>query len=87
MPLSIPSIHLNGTSADELCREISEASRAISEASRVLAKMTVHGRDHYVKADKESYKFARAEQEARFKALEKINIELCEIYNGIRAQM
>ena len=87
MPLSIPSIHLNGTSSDELCREISDASWAIGEASRVLAKMTVHGRDHYVKVDKESYNKARAEQEARFTALANIQAELAEIYNGIRAQM
>jgi hypothetical protein len=87
MPLSIPCIHLNGTSADELCREIQEASHAIEIASVALSKMTVHGRDHYVKADKESYKFARAEHEARFAALAKIQAELAEIYNGIRDQV
>jgi hypothetical protein len=85
--VTIPSIHLNGTSANELCKEIRNAVDALAEARKQLAGMTVHGRDHYVKADKESYSKARAEHEARFVALDKITDELTAIYLGIRDQI
>jgi hypothetical protein len=85
--LSIPSIHMNGTSADTLCSEIREAHEALEKATVALSCMTVHGRDHYVKADKESFSKAQAEHRARFVALEKIKTELMEIYQGIRDQV
>jgi hypothetical protein len=87
MTLSIPSIHLNGTSANTLCTEIQLAHEALGNASEALSNMTVHGRDHYVKADKESFSKAQAEHRARFVALEKIKTELMEIYQGIRDQV
>lgn len=87
MPLSIPSIHLNGTSADSLCAEIRAAHDALNLAREALSKMTVNGRDHYVKADKESFSKAHAEHTARFVAIDKIIAELEEIHLGIRDQV
>lgn len=85
--VTLPSIHLNGTSADQLCRELNEAHGALLQARHALADMTVHSRDHYVKADKESFNKARSEHEARFAAIDKIIAELGEIYVGIRDQV
>lgn len=85
--LSIPSIHLNGTSGDALCEEIREAHFAIAEAIAKLSQMTVHGRDHYIKADPESFTKARDEHVRRLDMLRQVNEELMEIYQGIRDQM
>jgi hypothetical protein len=82
----IPAIHLNGTSANALCEEILTAHGALMQARHALADMTVHGRDHYVKADKESFSKAQAEHVARLAAIDKIVAELGEIYQGIRDQ-
>lgn len=84
---TIPAIHINGTSHKELCREIRSAVDALYTARIELSKMTVHSRDHYIKSDKDSYRKARAEHEARFKALDDIIDELTEIHNGIRNQV
>lgn len=84
---TLPSINLNGTSADELCREIQEAHDALTKAREALANMTVHGRDHYVKADKESFNKARAEHDTRFKRIDATLAELGEIHQGIRDQV
>lgn len=85
--VTIPTIHLNGTSADALCSEIREVVDAISVTKQKLAGMTVHGRDHYVKADKNSFNEARNEHTARFAALDKLEAELTELYLGIRDQV
>lgn len=87
MSVTIPSIHLNGTSANSLCEEIREAVDTLTVARVALSKMTVHSRDHYIKADKDSFNKARAEHEARFVAIDKIITELGEIYQGIRDQV
>lgn len=83
---TIPLIHLNGTSANELQREVREAYDAIKVARDKLAAMTVHGRDHYPKADKDSFRKAQAEHQARFVALDKIKEELQDIWLGINEQ-
>ena len=85
--LSTPSIHLNGTSADTLCREIREAHSALSKAREALANMTVHGRDHYVKADKDAFRKAVVEHERRFGMINQIIEELGEIHQAIRDQV
>lgn len=50
MKLSIPTVHLNGTSSGELvdlrCRTID----ALNEAGDALAKMSPNGRDYYLEA-------------------------------------
>lgn len=85
--VTIPSIHLNGTLARSLCAEIRDVVDALAIARRALQNMTVHGRDHYVKLDKESFSKARAEHEARFAAIDNLEKELTEIYLGIRDQV
>lgn len=85
--VAVPTIHLNGTSADTLLAETRAAIDALAIARKALADMTVHGRDHYVKADKESLAKALAEHEARFAAIDRIAAELTDLYLGIRDQV
>ena len=85
--VTLPSIHMNGTSADTLCEEIRKACSNLQVARMSIAEMTVHSRDHYVKHDKESFKFAQAEHVARLQKLDDIHNELIAIYLGIRDQV
>ena len=46
--LMIPTVNMNGTSKDELVRELREAFDAVCTAIDKHADCTVHGRDFYV---------------------------------------
>ena len=85
--VTLPFIHINGTSAKTLCAEIRNAHSQLTVARMALADMTVHSRDHYTKADKQSFEFARNEHLARLAALDKIADELTALYVGIQAQV
>jgi deoxycytidylate deaminase len=84
--LKVPTVHLNGTSADALKQEIYDAVRAVHDAKNALAKMTVHGRDYYVQADPDACIKARAQQVARIERLNEVEGELAEMYKGICEQ-
>lgn len=84
--VTTPSIHSNGTDAKTLQEEIRKACSDLMVARMSVAAMTVHSRDHYVKADKESFKAAQTEHVARLKALDVIYNDLIEVYKGIADQ-
>jgi len=43
-----PTIHLNGTSAEELLEQYRKVLEALREAHRAMAEAAPHGRDYYV---------------------------------------
>lgn len=47
MTLSIPTVHLNGTSQRELLDQIQTAHAAVNDAMIALTKATPNGRDYY----------------------------------------
>lgn len=47
MTLSIPSIHMNGTSKNELLEQLQTAYSAVDAAMLALANATPNGRDYY----------------------------------------
>lgn len=49
--MMFPTLHLNGTSYDELYRQYSEACAAIDQAIRIVEDATPNSRDYYVKGD------------------------------------
>lgn len=55
-----PTVHINGTSKQELSAQVEAAYRAVDDAMRALAAMSPNGRDYYVQGDGA---LARAEQE------------------------
>ena len=46
--MMVPTIHLNGTSHDELLRQILDAKEAIRKAVEALANAAPNMRDYYV---------------------------------------
>jgi hypothetical protein len=81
--VTLPRIHLNGTSARALMDEIREAHTALTAARDALSNMTVHGRDHYICSIPFSFSLARDEHCARIASIDKIIAEIGELYQGI----
>jgi hypothetical protein len=46
--LEIPTVHLNGTSRDELISQLRGAMEAVHAAEKALAQAGPHARDYYV---------------------------------------
>ena len=45
--MKIPTVHLNGTSKDELVQQLNDLYLALGDAMDVLAKAGPNGRDYY----------------------------------------
>ena len=73
-----PTIHLNGTSSDELSRQLEKVYVACSELIDALSNARPHGRDYYPQGDDAIGK-ASAEHEARIAAVTKIREDALEI--------
>jgi len=88
--IKIPTVHLNGTSKDELLRQIHDAHVAVQAALDALAKARPHGRDYYVQAVEpgayDAYTLARNESQVREAKLSEVLDELQAIYVGIEQQ-
>jgi len=83
--ITIPMVHLNGTSKKELLEQLENAYRAVVDAGRVLARATPHDRDYYVIGDDVGAK-ARDEHYARMRKLADIERDLEKIAIGIDQQ-
>lgn len=81
--LTTPTIHLNGTGADDLFEQYANAAGALREAVKALP--VPHGRDYYVQGD-DAYGKARAEHEARVAALRDIEGQLHAVLESIADQ-
>jgi uncharacterized protein with HEPN domain len=84
--LSLPTVHLNGTSGEELLAQVTTAAQAIRDALEALGKTAPHGRDYYIKSDAEYYT-ARNEFLGRVNHLEAVLNELEFIGENISDQI
>ena len=88
--LAVPTVHLNGTSARELKKQIRDAVVALNDACRAHALTTPHGRDYYVQdtgiGEDTPLAIATNQYVARVHALSKVKDELMDIYNAIVKQ-
>lgn len=75
---TLPTIHLNGTSARSLLEDCSDASHHVREALSALARFTPNGRDYYPQGD-DAYTLARREHDSRMDRLREVLKELEEI--------
>lgn len=73
-----PTIHLNGTSKEELERQVEEAYSALGDALCKLANMAPNGRDYYPQGADALYK-AQDEHRARMQKITDIQKELEEL--------
>jgi hypothetical protein len=65
---TVPTVHLNGTSFNDLRDGYADAYRAIDKAMDALAKAELNGRDFYVQGP-DAYSQARAERDAAYSKL------------------
>jgi len=84
--VSIPTLHLNGSSGDTLLDNAHDAVRDLDVLIDGLRMHPPHARDFYVQGEG-AYRSARAEHEARIAALTAILAEYREIKSGIRRQL
>jgi hypothetical protein len=70
--VTLPTIHLNGTSAEALEREYSALYRAVNTASEALAAATCNARDFYPQ-EPGAWERARAERTEMFRLLEQVS--------------
>ena len=73
---TMPTIHLNGSGRDRLVSGYTDAWRAMQKAREALANVEFHARDYYVSDDTEAYQKARAQRDAQFADLNRIQQEI-----------
>ena len=62
--ITLPTVHLNGTSAEELLGQVTQAAKKIHEAMAALANASPNGRDYYPQGDR-AFTFADKEKETK----------------------
>jgi hypothetical protein len=75
--MTLPIVHMNGTSARDLTEGYVEAARAVDDAIDALAKhASPNGRDYYCSPDGNALDNALAEHRARLVKLNDVKTEL-----------
>ena len=80
--MKIPTIHLNGTSKDELLDQTLTAADAINVAIRALVNASPNARDYYPQGNG-AYGIARDEHLSRLNRLQDVLQELSDIAEDI----
>ena len=80
--LTVPSVHLNGTSREELLRQVQNAGQAVFQARDALAKASPNARDYYPQGE-HAYPAARAEHDRRAMVLLEVEEELLQLAEAI----
>lgn len=83
--LRVPRVHLNGTAAEDLERQVEEAARAVDTALEKLAAANPNGRDYYVQGD-DALREAQEQHRSRVERLTTVRNELRLIYEGLADQ-
>jgi len=83
MSVTHPIVHLNGTSREELLRQLIDAGHAINNALDMLRAAAPHQRDYYVSPEPLAYQKARQEHEKRCAALALVQNELQQIAEAL----
>lgn len=81
--LVIPTAHINGTSEEELMRQLQQAVSFLEAGRQALAQTAPHGRDYYVQSDKGALTKATQQHEARMRKVKDVIDELTEIGTAI----
>jgi len=92
--MRVPTVHLNGTSAESLMKQLRDAAEAVDKAIGKCAEAMPHGRDYYVQdTSPTDYVLAKgaaqeaiAEMRARIAKLEEVEQELCLMHQAVFEQ-
>lgn len=74
--MTLPIVHMNGTSARDLTEGYCDAASAVDAAMDALAKAGPNGRDYYCSPDGNALDNALAEHRARLVKLNDVKTEL-----------
>lgn len=80
--LTVPSVHRNGTSREELLRQVQDAGQAVWQARDALAKTSPNARDYYPQG-MSAFPAAVREHDRRAKALLEVQEELSQLAEAI----
>jgi len=80
--MQLPTIHLNGTSADSLLDSLGAAADALEAAYQALKQTAPNGRDYYPQGPA-AMGAARSEHEARLKKIDQVKDEIEAMIGGI----
>lgn len=84
MSLAIPMIHSNGTSREQLQRDLEAAVHSLRDAREALQQTAPNGRDYYVyQGSTDVFNQARSEYDSRQRRLQEVIDELMEIWGAI----
>jgi hypothetical protein len=81
----IPTVHLNGTSREELCLLLDKANIALLAAYVAVSATAPHGRDYYPQGE-EAFVKATAEHRSRLRRIREVQDEIVAIWNGVYDQ-
>lgn len=88
MNTPFPTIHLNGTSGDELLTGYQAAYDAVDAAVAALAAVEFNARDYYVNTDPDAYAKARKERTRQLQRLREVQVycewHVCSLDEQIR---
>lgn len=85
--LTLPTVHLNGTSRRELVAGYAQAYEAVTAALDTLTHSDVlNARDYYVSRDPDAFRKAVAEHQSRVAKLQSVQAELLALYTHLDQQ-
>lgn len=80
--MMVPTIHLNGSSREDLLERTTEAGRAVGDALDALERAGPNGRDYYPQGD-EAFLRANLEHVDRMRRIRSVLEELRELAEAI----
>ena len=84
-PLTIPTVHLGGTAAQNLIDPLLTATKALRAAMRALDETEPNSRDYYPQGA-DAFQQAVREHDARARRLREVSDELYEIVEAVQEQ-
>ena len=82
----VPTIHLNGTSGEDLLDQYASAVEAVREAIDAVCDAGPNARDYYVQGP-DAALAAQREHEARVASIKRVRDDLAAIVEGIQDQI
>lgn len=81
-PFAVPTIHLNGTSGEELARQVKDAADAVYTAIGALRNAAPNARDYYPQGDN-AFRDATAAHWAHVESLQATYTALADVYEAL----